>query len=197
MIYGSTEAGVVAAAPYDMIWKMPGAAGYIVPGVDVEIVDANDRILPIGKEGFVRVRSQVLAENMAAGGSLDKWFYPGDLGWITEHNMLFILGRSGDVVNRGGEKLSITDIENFLLTCAGVKDAGVCSVMGAAGYSEVWVALVLQPSADVATLRVMIESNAQFKNNIDRIFVVEGIPRGTLGKVQRDELKSLLQGIGE
>lgn len=197
MIYGSTEAGVVAAAPYDMIWKMPGAAGYIVPGVDVEIVDVNDRILPIGKEGFVRVRSQVLAENMAAGGSLDKWFYPGDLGWVTEDNMLFIVGRSGDVVNRGGEKLSITDIENFLLTCAGVKDAGVCSVMGAAGYSEVWVALVPQPSADVATLRVMIESNAHFKNNIDRIFVVEGIPRGTLGKVQRDELKSLLQGIGE
>jgi cyclohexanecarboxylate-CoA ligase len=197
MIYGSTEAGVVAAAPYDMISKTPGAVGYIVPSVDVEIVDAADRMVPIGKEGFVRVRSHVFAENMAAAGSSDKWFYSGDLGSVTEDNMLFIIGRGGDVVNRGGEKLSITDIENFMLTCTGVKDAGVCSMMGDAGYSEIWVGLVLHPWADIAALRVTIESNAHYKNNIDRIFVVESIPRGTLGKVQRDELKALLQGIGE
>jgi acyl-coenzyme A synthetase/AMP-(fatty) acid ligase len=197
MIYGSTEAGVVAVAPYDMIAEISGAVGYVVAGVDVEIVDAADRVLPIGKEGFVRVRSQVFAENMAAGNSSDKWFYPGDLGSLTEDNMLCITGRNSDVVNRGGEKLSIVDIENFLLTCSGVNDAGVCTVVGLAGYSEVWVGLVLEPSADMAALRHTIESNVHYKNNIDRIFVVESIPRGTLGKVQREELKSMLQAIGE
>jgi acyl-coenzyme A synthetase/AMP-(fatty) acid ligase len=197
MIYGSTEAGVIAVAPYDMIAEVPGAVGYIAAGVDVEIVDAADRVLPVGKEGFVRVRSQVFAENMAAGGSSDKWFYPGDLGWITENNMLCIAGRNSDVVNRGGEKLSIVDLENFLLTYSGVKDAGVCTVIGPAGFSEVWVGLVLGPSADIAALRHTIESNTHYKNNIDRIFVVEAIPRGTVGKIQRDELKTMLQGIGE
>jgi acyl-coenzyme A synthetase/AMP-(fatty) acid ligase len=195
MIYGSTEAGVVAVAPYDMIAEIPGAVGYIVAGADVEIVDAADRVLPVGKEGFVRVRSQVFAENMAAGQSSDKWFYPGDLGWLTENNMLCIAGRSSDVVNRGGEKLSIVDIENFLLSCSGVKDAGVCTVTGHAGFSEVWVGLVLAPSADIAAFRHTIETNAHYKNNIDRIFVVEAIPRGTLGKIQREELKKMLQGI--
>ena len=196
MFYGSTEAGVAALAPYDMIADVPGAVGFVMPGVDVEIVDATDRALPVGTEGFVRVRSQVFAENMAAGHSADSWFYPGDLGWLTEDNMLCIAGRNSEVVNRGGEKLSLVDLEQFLLTCFGVKDAGACTVMGAAGFSEVWIALVLHPTADVAALRHTIELNAQFRNNIDKIFVVEGVPRGTLGKVQRDDLKKMLQDIG-
>ena len=197
MIYGSTEAGVVAAAPYDMIAEIPGAVGYIAAGVDVEIVDGAGRVLPVGKEGFLRVRSQVFAENMAAGKSSDEWFYPGDLGWLNESNMLCIAGRNSDVVNRGGEKLSIIDLENFLLECSGVKDAGVCATSGPAGFPQVWVGLVLKPSAEIAALRHTIKSNAHYKNNIDRIFVVEEIPRGTLGKIQRDELKTMLQGIGE
>jgi acyl-coenzyme A synthetase/AMP-(fatty) acid ligase len=49
----------------------------------------------------------------------------------------------------------------------------------------------------MAALRHTIESNTQYKSNIDKIFVVEGIPRGTLGKIQRDDLKKMLQEIGE
>ena len=104
--------------------------------------------------------------------------------------MLCIAGRNSDVVNRGGDKLSIADLEEFLLTCFGIKDAGACTVLGETGFSQVWVGLVLGPSADLAALRHTIESNVQFKTNIDKIFVVEAIPRGTLGKVQRDELEN-------
>ena len=197
MFYGSTEAGVAALAPYDMIADVRGAVGYLMPGVEVEIVDAADRVLPIGKEGFVRVRSKVFAKNMVASRSPDEWFYPGDLGHITENNMLCIAGRRNNVVNRGGDKVAITDLEDFLLTCFGVKDAGVCTFMGLRGFSEIWIGLVLDSSADIAALRHAIESNAQFKNNIDKIFVVEKIPRGTLGKVQRDELKNMLEQIGQ
>ena len=197
MIYGSTEAGVAALAPYDMIADVDGAVGYVMPGVDVEIVDAADRVLPVGKEGFVRIHSQVFAENMTTAGSSEQWFYPGDLGRLTENNMLCIAGRNSDVVNRGGDKLSTPDLEEFLTNCFGVKDAGVSTVMGQRGFSEVWVGLVLGPAADMAALRHTIESNAQYKDNIDKIFVVEAIPRGTLGKIQRDELKKILQDIAE
>src|SRR5262249_15591353 len=123
------------------------------------------------------------------------WFYPGDIGSITEAGLLCIAGRNNDVVNRGGTKLAITDIEEFLMTCFGVQDAGVCTFAGRSGFSEIWAALVLGPQADVAALRHAIESNSHYKNNIDKIFVVETIPRGTLGKIQRDELKKMLQEI--
>jgi acyl-coenzyme A synthetase/AMP-(fatty) acid ligase len=197
LIYGSTEAGVAAVAPYDMIDGIQGAVGYIMPSVQVEIVDSAGRILPAGKEGLVRVRSRVFATNMAASKSADEWFYTGDVGWVTEDGLLCILGRTGDVVNRGGEKLSITDFENFLLTCPGVEDAGVCTNVASSGLSQVWAALVLRPEADIGAIRFAIESNSHFKNNVDKIFVVDSIPRGTVGKVQRDELKKTLRSIAE
>ena len=196
LTYSTAEVGIVAVASHDMIANLPGAVGYVMPGVDVEIVDTAGRVLPIGKEGFVRVRSLVHAESMAAGVLSEEWFYPGDLGWLTETNVLCIAGSATTVVNRGGDKSSVTDLEEFLLSCLGVKDAGVCMVSGRTGLSEVWVALVLHGSADIAALRHTIESNPQFKNNIDRIFVVEAIPRGVLGKVQNDELEKALRKIG-
>jgi len=197
IIYGSTEAGVTALAPYDRIAQVPGAVGFVMPGVDVEIVDASDRVLPVGSEGFLRVRSPVLAQNEIAGKGKIPWFYPGDLGHLTEQGMLCIAGRATDVLNRGGEKLSIGDFENFLMTCPGVKDAGICTLMGQTGFEEAWVGVVLDPAVDLSALRQEIELSAQFGRSIDRLFVVDSIPRGVLGKIQREELKAMLHAIGE
>jgi acyl-coenzyme A synthetase/AMP-(fatty) acid ligase len=46
-------------------------------------------------------------------------------------------------------------------------------------------------------LRQSIESNAVFGANFDKLFVVEALPRGTLGKIQRNELRQMLQDISE
>jgi acyl-coenzyme A synthetase/AMP-(fatty) acid ligase len=193
--YSSTEAGTVAIAPYDMIADIPSAVGFLIPGAEVEIVDAADNVLPAGSEGFVRLRTTQFALNFQIDDP-NAWFYPGDAGWLTEAGVLCIAGRKGDVLNRGGVKLSVTDLESFLTGCAGIKDAGVCTVMGESGFDEVWVGLVFELSADIATLRQEIEGHADFRSNIDKLFVVESIPRGTLGKVQRDELRKMLQDIG-
>jgi acyl-coenzyme A synthetase/AMP-(fatty) acid ligase len=57
--------------------------------------------------------------------------------------------------------------------------------------------VVLEPSIDLAAFRQHIESNAQFGLNIDKLFVVESIPRNELGKIQPGLLKEMLQGINE
>jgi 2,3-dihydroxybenzoate-AMP ligase len=196
LTYSSTEAGIIATAPYETIAHIPGAVGFVIPEAEVEIVDAENRILPIGSEGFVRVRSQQFLTNFGIKDP-NAWFYPGDFGWLTEHGILCIAGRKGDVVNRGGAKLSAADLESFLTSCPGVKDAGVCTLMGSSGYEEIWVALVFAPSIDMAALRHKIDSSAEFGGNIDRLFVVEAIPRGQLGKVQREQLKEMLESINE
>ena len=193
IIYGSTEAGVVAAAPYD--YGRRARRRRIHPsGCRRQIVDDLDRLLPAGREGFVRVRSPVLFENLAAAQTPPGWFYPGDIGWINPNGLLCIVGRSTDVLNRGGEKFSITDFENFLLSCPGVKDAGVCTVMGHSGRGGVdWAG---DPAVGgLGALRQAVEANTSFGTNYDKIFVVEAIPRGTLGKVQRAELKKMLFAI--
>jgi acyl-coenzyme A synthetase/AMP-(fatty) acid ligase len=194
--YSSTEAGIVAIAPHDMIANIHNAVGFVVPEAEVQIVDAGDNIMPVGTEGFVRLRTTQFLLNFVIEDP-NTWFYPGDVGRLTDEGVLCIAGRTGDVVNRGGVKFSVTDFEEFLRSCPGVKDAGVCTMMGASGFEETWIGLVLDPSADIGTLRQGIEANENFGTNIDKLFVIETIPRGTLGKIQRDELKTMLQSIAE
>ncbi len=190
--YGSTEAGSMAVAPYDMIASIPGAVGFVDPEVEVEIVDQAGRVLPTGAEGFVRVRSSQTIQ----AGYPDGWFYPGDLGSLTDDSVLCILGRTGDVINRGGAKLSVPEFETFLNSLPGVSDAGVCTLMGASGRIEVWSALVFEPTADVALIQRRIDSNETFGSHIDKLFVVEAIPRGgETGKVQQAELRQMLESI--
>jgi acyl-coenzyme A synthetase/AMP-(fatty) acid ligase len=194
--YSSTEAGVVAIAPHDTIEHVPNAVGFIIPEAEVEIVDANDRVMAPESEGFVRLRTKLLRVNCHAEDT-NPWFYPGDVGWVTAEGVLCIAGRKGDVLNRGGVKLSVTDFEEFLRACPGVSDAGVCTLMGTSGFEEVWTAVVLEPSADLGKLRKKIEADTNFGTNIDKLFAVETVPRSTLGKIQREELKKLLTSIAE
>jgi hypothetical protein len=55
----------------------------------------------------------------------------------------------------------------------------------------------IRRDCEAGVLRQKIDANANFGTNIDRLFVVETIPRVTLGKIQRDELKKMLQSIAE
>jgi acyl-coenzyme A synthetase/AMP-(fatty) acid ligase len=199
--YASTEAGVVAMAPYDMIAGIPDATGFVVPEVKVEIVDASGAVLPVGSEGFVRVRSPfsnaLAAASTPATAPESTWYYPGDIGWLTDNGVLCIAGRREDVLNRGGVKLATTDFEEFLSAAPGVHDAGACSVMGDTGFAEIWVGVVLEEGADMGSFRQYIESNGIYQGNIDKMFVVEEIPRGENRKLQREQLHALLKSIIE
>jgi len=199
--YSSTEASTVAIALYDMIAGIPDAVGFVVPEVKVEIVDASGAVLPVGAEGFVRVRtpsfSMIGAARVPSGGAESDWYYPGDIGWLTENGVLCIAGRREDVLNRGGVKLATTDFEEFLCAAPGVRDAGVCSVMGETGFAEIWVGVVLEEGADMGAFRHYIESNETYQSNIDKMFIVEKVPRGENRKLQRAELQAMLKSIVE
>jgi acyl-coenzyme A synthetase/AMP-(fatty) acid ligase len=197
--YAATETGTVAMAPYDMIADIPDAVGFVVPEVKVEIVDASGALLPIGSEGFVRVQTPFTSAPSVAGnaGAESRWYYPGDIGWLTDSGVLCIAGRREDVLNRGGVKLATTDFEDFLCTAPGVRDAGVCSVMGEGGFAEIWAGVVLEQAADMGAFRQYIESSERYRGNIDKMFVVEEIPRGQNRKLQRLELQAILKSIVE
>jgi acyl-coenzyme A synthetase/AMP-(fatty) acid ligase len=200
VVYGSTEVGSVALALHDMIADIPDAVGFVLPEAKVEIVDAAGAVLPIGSEGFVRVETpltKLAAARNADAGDEPKWFYPGDIGRLADNGVLCIAGRREDVLNRGGVKLATTDVEEFLLAAPGVHDSGACSVMGEAGFAEIWVGVVLEDGADMGEFRRHIESNQNFSGNIDKMFVVEEIPRGENRKLQREQLQAMMKSIVE
>jgi long-chain acyl-CoA synthetase len=196
--YAATETGTVAMAPYDMIAGIPDAVGFVIPEVKVEIVDAAGAVLPIGTEGLVRVKtpfSSALASGAPDAGPESRWYYPGDIGRLTDNGVLCIAGRREDVLNRGGVKLATTDFEEFLLAAPGVRDAGACSVMGETGFAEIWIGVVLEDGVDLGDFQRHVESDTKFSGNIDKMFVVREIPRGDLGKLRREQLQAMLKSI--
>jgi len=115
--YGSTEAGVAASAPAGAIAKVEGAVGYVAPGVTIDIVGPSGEVLPVGKEGLVRIRSECVVDGYVGDPEStrlkfrDGGFYPGDVGTLTTSGILVLSGRQETVINLGGDKVSPERVE--------------------------------------------------------------------------------------
>jgi acyl-coenzyme A synthetase/AMP-(fatty) acid ligase len=197
IIYGSTEAGVIAFANYDTIASIPNAVGYVLPWVEIEIVDDSGAALPARTEGYIRCRTPIFSQSSSANDSDSKaeahvWWYPGDLGNISAEGVLCVSGRTGDVINRGGIKMSAAALEEVLVSRAGVKDGGACGIMGESGITELWIGVVPEAKIDIGTLKRNLESDEKFNARIDEILLLDNIPRNELGKIKRHELRDML-----
>ncbi len=69
-------------------------------------------------------------------------FLPGDFGRLLNNGMLVIAGRSTEVINVGGNKISPDRFENILMQCDGVRDAAVFTVDIKSALPQVWAAIV-------------------------------------------------------
>jgi acyl-coenzyme A synthetase/AMP-(fatty) acid ligase len=196
--YGSTEAGTAGLTPFELLGDAPGAIAF--PWVDLEVVDQAGERLPAGAEGLVRIRSPQLKENLkaaAAGGDRnvrDGWFYPGDLGSLDEEGVVHLAGRSSDTLNQGGVKVSGTRIEEILKALPEIEDAAAYCMVGPSGLEEVWVAVVANGTLDIAEIKQQLRQHRDVGIAPDEIVVVDELPRGELGKVQKHRLKELLLG---
>lgn len=94
--YMASDGTMVASMPAQFAAGIPGAAGYVLPGVTVEIVDDQDQALPAGKAGNLRFRSDHSVNEYVDDASETRrafrsgWFYPGTRGYLTNDNALVI-----------------------------------------------------------------------------------------------------------
>jgi acyl-coenzyme A synthetase/AMP-(fatty) acid ligase len=199
--YGSTEGGVVALAPFESIAAIPGAVGFVLPWAKVEIVDEDGRILAPGMEGSIRYRTPQLTQNLMAldasniAGVEDQWFYPGDAGSLTADGVLCLAGRITDVINRGGVKVSSAKIEEILEGLPEIGEAAACGVAGSSGMEEIWVAVVAKDARiDIEQLKQRLSEHYEVRIAPDEVFVLDELPRGELGKVQKYRLREVMLG---
>jgi fatty-acyl-CoA synthase len=194
--YGSTEAGVAALTPFDVLSDT--ASAMLVPWAELEVVDEAGRQLPAGADGLIRLRTPQLIENLKIAGPdeipgvRDGWFYPGDTGSLGGDGVLHLAGRGSDVINRGGVKVSGARIEAILKELPEIGDAAACGVAGPSGFQEIWIAVVATGAVDIETIKRRLREHNDIGIAPDEVFVVDRIPRGDLGKVQNGRLKELL-----
>jgi acyl-coenzyme A synthetase/AMP-(fatty) acid ligase len=196
-LYGSTEASMIAVAPAHALAHLPGAVGYVLPDVSVEIADAAGKALPAGAEGRVRIRSPygpgeyfgapADAASPFAGG----WFYPGDLGMMTQDRMLVITGREKAVINLGGDKVKPEMVEEVVSAFAGIDQAAVFNVANELGIEEIWSLVTPISKRDEAALRAHCQARLPAAFVPIRFIAVQNLPLNAMGKVERHRLPDL------
>jgi acyl-CoA synthetase (AMP-forming)/AMP-acid ligase II len=192
-LYGTTESGVIAAAPMSALVDHPGAIGYVHPSVEIQAVDADDKPLPPGTEGILRVRSDTCVDAYvgdaaaSAGAFKGGWFYIGDVGAVSGDGLLTLTGRTGELINIGGNKVSPGVIEDVLLSLAEIREAAAFGAPDASGFTQIWAAIVPNGPVDAATLKAICVE--RLKENAPRHFMrVKELPRNAAGKILRDKL---------
>jgi acyl-CoA synthetase (AMP-forming)/AMP-acid ligase II len=195
--YGSTEATMVASTPAQFAAGIPGAVGYVFPGIMVQIVDEFGSPVPQGKEGIVRIKSKFGATEYfgdpveTARVFHDGWFHPGDLGYLTRDGMLAISGRAHAVLNVGGEKISPERIEEILLSHPNVMQAAVLPITGSLGMEQVCALVVPRSYLNVEALREHFTGKIARQLIPFRFIAVAEIPKNEAGKIDRRKLPEL------
>ena len=147
---------------------------------DVEVDD--------GQSGYLKLRNPYMVNGyLNASGEEFKngWFYPGDRA-IKKNGQIFLLGRGDDVVNVGGIKISAQEIDDFMLSLDGVKDAACFWIKDKFGYNELWSAVVMQEISSLENLMAKVKAKFGIDGGPKRLIPVEFIPRTYSGKPQRN-----------
>jgi acyl-CoA synthetase (AMP-forming)/AMP-acid ligase II len=196
--YGMTEASHQMATnrlpPGD---RRAGSVG-VGTGTEIRILDAEWNALPAGEAGEVAVRGPGVVNGYLANPEANAssfrggWFRTGDLGRLSGDGHLTLEGRLKELINRGGEKIAPREIDEVLLDHPGVTEAVAYGVADAKWGEVVHAAVVASGGVNPAALRAFCgERLAPFKVP-RRIHVVDAIPKGPTGKVQRTTLGAAL-----
>jgi acyl-CoA synthetase (AMP-forming)/AMP-acid ligase II len=191
--YGMTEAAhqMASNAPPPGVRK-PGTVGPAA-GPEIAILDPSGRVCAPGETGEVAIRG----DNVFAGyesnpeanaaAFADGWFRTGDEGSFDPDGYLTLRGRIKEIINRGGEKVSPLEIDDALLRHPAVDQAVTFALADDRLGEEIAAAVVLGPetAADERELQDFVAQQlAPFKVP-RRIVVLDEIPKGPTGKIQR------------
>ncbi|MCK1364492.1 malonyl-CoA synthase [Bradyrhizobium sp. 62] len=202
--YGMTETNMNTSNPYDGE-RVPGAVGFPLPGVSVRVTDPETaKELPRDEIGMIEVKGPNvfkgywrMPEKTKAEFRGDGFFITGDLGKIDAKGYVHILGRGKDLVISGGFNVYPKEIESEIDAMPGVIESAVIGVPHADFGEGVTAVLVCNKGADVteaAVLKALDGRLAKFKMP-KRVFVVDELPRNTMGKVQKNVLRDTYKDL--
>jgi len=191
--YAMTEAAhQMTSNPLPPAERKPGTVG-IAAGPEVAIMDAAGRLLDAGETGEVVIRGANVTsgyENNPAANAeswSEGWFRTGDQGVMDEDGYLRVTGRLKEIINRGGEKVSPKEVDDVLMEHPAVGQVVTFAIPHKSLGEQIGAAVVAADGAgiDEGELKAFAgERLAKFKVP-DRFVVLDEIPKGATGKLQR------------
>ncbi|MBI4636545.1 MAG: long-chain fatty acid--CoA ligase [Candidatus Rokubacteria bacterium] len=196
--YGLTEAtAVVSTHRYSGVRKL-GSVGQPIAGVEVRIVDEDDRDLPVGEVGEVCVRGPNVMlgyyrlEAETAKALRNGWLHSGDMGRLDADGYLYIVERKKDLIIRGGFNIYPREIEEALYAHPQIAEAAVVAMPDPLMGEEVLAYVVPKGGAapsEEDIIRFCQERLAKFKCP-KRVRILDSLPKSPIGKILRKELRA-------
>lgn len=194
--YASTEGGGVSLLTPDDLVRRPDSVGRPVFGVEVEVLDDDDR--PLAPDAIGRIRYR--GPGVATGYHLDPeasrerfrdgWFYPGDLAAIDADGFVSLRGRREDVIIRGGVNIYPAEIEAVLTAHPAVVEAAIVPRASATLGEEVAAFVVPRTAVTADALAAWCaERLAPYKRPAAIVLLAE-LPRNSAGKVLKARLSA-------
>jgi malonyl-CoA/methylmalonyl-CoA synthetase len=196
--YGMTETTMNTSNPYDGE-RRAGTVGFPLPGVEARITDEKTgAILKSNEIGILEVRGPNvfkgywrMPEKTKTEFREDGFFITGDIAQIDSEGYVAIVGRAKDLIISGGFNVYPKEIEIKIDALEGVMES---AVIGAPhpDFGEAVIAVVVCAKGKITTaekIQSALKVNLSNFKCPKAIFFLEGLPRNTMGKVQKNELR--------
>ena len=187
-IYGTTETGGNVLGTSEVLKHGGGAAGYVTPWTQLDILDDSGTPVPAGVEGTVRISCKEICKPYPPGRTdggdahRDDGFYPGDRGFIRKDGMFFITGRTSEVLNSGGYKTTPEAAEAIIVAHPAIADAAAVSILSSTGMEEIAAAVIATGPFNEDHLRKFCLERGL---PLTRILLVDVLPLTAGGKLDR------------
>ena len=221
--WGTTESCMgTAGGPGDPPEKVWGTDGRPLDGIRIRIVDEDGNVLPAGAEGEYQVLTPLMFAGYldhddwtAAAYTEDGWFRTGDLATIDADGFIRIVGRAKDVINRGGEKIPVVEIEGLLYEHPAVAEVAIVAMpderlgeracafvvlrsgrsSGASTASDAGVSTA-SGGLDFASMQQFLDSRQVARQYWpERLELIDALPRTPSGKIQKYVLRERAKGL--
>jgi fatty-acyl-CoA synthase len=199
--YGMTETSPVSTqtGADDPLEKRVGTVGRVHPHVEVKVIDpVTERIVPRGETGELCTRGYSVMlgyweepEKTAEAIDRGRWMHTGDLAVMDDEGYLRIVGRSKDMVIRGGENVYPREIEEFLYAHPDVADVQVIGVPDARFGEELmaWIVPRAGASLDQDAITEFCRGKIAHYKIPRYVQTVDEFPMTVTGKVQKFKLR--------
>ena len=200
--YGSTELPTLTASTMDDDERARTETdGRAIGGAEVRIASPDGDAMQAGEEGEIWGR----APEMFAGYTdpaidmltPDGWFRTGDLGVLDADGLLRVTGRLKDIIIRGGENISASELEDILSTHAAVADVAVVGVPDEKLGERVCAVVVLRRGASITLDEAVAHLRAHHVATHklpERLEVVSSLPRTASGKLAKAAVRAAILG---
>ena len=169
-----------------------GSVGRALPSVQIEIRDDDGEVLPPGESGEIWVRGEQVSGEYLSHSAIDAsgWYPTRDRGHLDSDGFLFLHGRADDVIVRGGENISPSEIEDRLRQHPSVDDVAVVGIPDEQWGERIEAFVVSSRGIDVDELKQWVRDGLRSTRVPQFIHHEAELPYNETGKLLRRVLKN-------